>query len=162
MAAHVSSVHEKDALSWYATHFPSASLKGGPDTLRCLFSLMIGLGMMESSGEYLTGRDRNSRKTPTSLSAEAGLFQQSWDSHGASPLLAKLLKRGGVDCLLEGFQESASEKEIERVIIGSGDGAKLQLPCKKCPMFAVEAARIRLRDLRTHWGALHRRNFETE
>jgi len=44
----------------------------------------MGLGMRESSGRYCEGRDRNANNV-TSDTAEAGLFQMSWDIHGVKP-----------------------------------------------------------------------------
>ena len=53
-------------------------------------SLLLGLGMRESSGNYSEGRDMSASNV-TGDTAEAGLFQQSWNSHSASPHIAQLL-----------------------------------------------------------------------
>ena len=71
-----------DALSWYSQRFNGVNYdntKDGVDTLRHLFVLLTGLGMRESSGRYLEGRDTSADNTASST-AEAGLFQQSYDS----------------------------------------------------------------------------------
>ena len=43
---------------------------------------------------------------------------------------------------------------------GSGDGAAFQALCKSCPAFAVEAAAVGLRTIRTHWGPINRQEAE--
>jgi hypothetical protein len=64
-----------DALSWYNSNFKGIGLtnEGGPDTLRDLYLLALGLGMRESSGQYCEGRDTSATNTD-SATAEAGLF----------------------------------------------------------------------------------------
>src|SRR5262245_53679342 len=74
MAKAVTSNLTKDALAWYKDEFEAAGMKNdqpGPDTLRHLFVLMIGLGMRESSGRYCEGLDRSAENT-TAEKAEAG------------------------------------------------------------------------------------------
>jgi len=60
--------------------------RGGVDVLRHLFVLLTGLGMRESSGHYGEGRDASATNT-SAYTAEAGLFQVSYNSHHASLLL---------------------------------------------------------------------------
>ena len=61
--------------------------RGGAETLRHLFMLMMGLGRRESSGRYCEGYDREPNRDPlTSESAEAGLFQMSWNGRSMSAL----------------------------------------------------------------------------
>jgi peptidoglycan hydrolase-like protein with peptidoglycan-binding domain len=74
-----------DALAWFG--FPGGDR---PALLRQLFVLLYGLGMRESSGNCFEGRDQSANNV-TADTAEAGLFQQSWDSRSASPELPKLL-----------------------------------------------------------------------
>ena len=62
------------------------------DTLRHLFVLLTGLDMRESSGRCCEGRDLSASNT-TADTAEAGLFQQSWNSRFASPELPKLVSQ---------------------------------------------------------------------
>jgi hypothetical protein len=54
----------------------------------------------------------------------------------------------------EGVTRSPSPNE------GSGEGAAFQALCKSCPAFAVEAAAVGLRTIRTHWGPITRREAE--
>src|SRR6266849_5811835 len=83
---------ERDALAWYSEIFGAAGMNNdiaGVDTLRHLFVLLIGLGMRESSGKHCEGRDRSASNT-TAETAEAGLFQTSFNARSASPLLPQL------------------------------------------------------------------------
>ncbi len=82
--------------------------KAGVDTLRHSYTLLIGLGMMESSGKYCEGRDVSECFT-TADTAEAGLFQTSYGAHIHSPSLGDLFKtyKDGdkSQCLLDVFQD---------------------------------------------------------
>lgn len=146
----------RDALAWYGIH-----VGPGVDTLRKTFVLLTGLGMRESSGNPFTGRDR-SAKNVAADTAEAGLFQQSWNSRTASPDLPKLFAQymAHPDGFLPIFREGnvAHPRELENY--GSGDGAAFQRLAKSCPAFAVEAAAVGLRTVRTHWGPIDRREAE--
>ena len=143
-----------DALAYYG-------LAAGdrPDMLRRLFTLLYGLGMRESSGNCFEGRDRSASNVSADT-AEAGLFQQSWNSRVASPELPKLFAAysakpdGFLSIFREGLSGSASSNA------GSGDGAAFQALCKSCPAFAVEAAAVGLRTIRRHWGPINRREAE--
>lgn len=78
-----------DALVAYQREFANAGMQNaaaGVDTLRHAYTLLIGLGMMESSGRYCEGRDV-SECFATADSAEAGLFQTSFGAHVHSPAL---------------------------------------------------------------------------
>src|SRR6516165_1943153 len=92
MAAANSGDDTRDALSWYNSRFQPKAMdngKAGADTLRHLFVLLFGLGMRESSGRYCEGRDRSARNISAD-SAEAGLFQMSWDAHTADAEILQL------------------------------------------------------------------------
>src|SRR6516162_11857014 len=99
-----------DALAWYDPIFVAVGMSNdaaGADTLRHLFVLLIGLGMRESSGKYCEGRDRSASNT-TAETAEAGLFQTSFNARTASPLLPTIFAAysenpsGFVDAFKEG------------------------------------------------------------
>lgn len=131
--------------------------------LQQLFVLLIGLGMRESSGNYCEGRDLSAHNT-TADTAEAGLFQMSWDIHGASPLFEQLMKlyQGansdyGLDHV---FHEGVHVTERQLECYGAGVGYDFQLLAKSKPAFAVEAAAIGLRNRRTHWGPINRKEVE--
>jgi len=153
-----------DALAWYDPIFAAAGMSNdtaGSDTLRHLFVLLIGLGMRESSGKYCEGRDRSASNT-TAETAEAGLFQTSFNARAASPLLPTIFAAysenpsGFVDVFKEGVNCKAADLEN----FGSGDGEEFQRLSKACPAFAAEFAALGLRHLRTHWGPINRKGAE--
>ena len=165
MAKAVTSDAATDALKHYDGIFKQASMdnsKAGPDTLRHLFVLMLGLGMRESSGRYCEGRDRSAHNT-SAETAEAGLFQTSFNARHASPLLPKLFAMFSatptpsyIDLFKQGVRATAGDEEN----YGDGDGRDFQRLSKACPFFAVEFAAIGLRNIRQHWGPINRRAAE--
>lgn len=162
MAAQNSGNAARDALALYDPQFRAAGMDNsisGPATLRHLFVLLIGLGMRESSGKYNEGRDMSADNT-TADTAEAGLFQMSWNARSASSELPRLfaLYTKKPDGFLPIFQEGVKPKETP--IIGAGEGAAFQRLCKSCPAFAAEAAAIGLRVLCRHWGPIKRHEVE--
>jgi hypothetical protein len=164
MATASITANNSDALSWYRARFAAAAMSNaapGRDTLRHLFVLMIGLGMRESSGRYCAGRDTSEDNT-ASDTAEAGLFQMSWNAHSASPLIGQLFSRysSSSDGFLSIFQEDVACTHGDYANYGDGDGAAFQKLCKLCPAFAAEAAAAGLRVLRSHWGPINSRAAE--
>jgi len=158
-----------DALAWYASEFQQLGMRNnvsGPDTLRHLYTLMMGLGMRESSGKHCSGRDTSAANT-TSETAEAGLFQTSWNAHTSHPTFVQLFNeyagggasdnpqgflatfRNGVTCPTSSWQSH-----------GSGNGRKFQDMCKNLPAFAIETAALVLRNRRKHYGPINRREAE--
>jgi hypothetical protein len=155
---------DTDVLAWYGDKFAASGMRNdasGADTLRHLFVLLIGLGMRESSGRYCEGRDRAASNT-TAETAEAGLFQTSYNARTASPMLPKLVQlysanpSGFVEIFKQGVRCSA--KDLEN--FGSGAGQEFQRLTKACPAFAAEFASVGLRHIRTHWGPVNRREVE--
>ena len=155
---------DRDVLAWYADEFAAAGMRNdtaGPDTLRHLFVLLIGLGMRESSGKHCCGRDTSASNTDADT-AEAGLFQTSCNARNASPILPGIFAvyranpNGFVDIFEEGVQVSAADLEN----FGSGDGEEFQRLSKACPAFAVEFAAVGLRHIRKHWGPINRKEAE--
>jgi hypothetical protein len=123
---------------------------------------MLGLGMRESSGKHCEGRDRSAHNT-SAETAEAGLFQTSFNARHASPLMPKLFKDfmakptpSYKDIFKEGVR--CSEANLEN--FGEGDGKDFQKLSKECPFFAAEFAAIGLRNIRKHWGPINRRDAE--
>jgi hypothetical protein len=155
-----------DVLSWYAGIFAEAGMfnnAAGLDTLRHLFALMIGLGMRESSGQYCCGRDMSADNV-SSETAEAGLFQMSWNASSSSEEMQKLMDEyapcPSPQCLGEVFSEGVECSSSDWDCYGSGDGYRYQQMAKQCPIFAVHCAAIGLRNLRQHWGPVNRYEVE--
>ena len=152
-----------DALALYASTFSSLSMDvntAGVGPLRSLYTLGIGLGMRESSGKYCEGRDMSASNTSANT-AEAGMFQTSYDSVGASPELSKLYaeyKASPNNCFLDTFKENISCGSSS--IAGSGIGAEYQAFNKSCPAFAAEYAMVMLRVRRNHYGPINRKEAE--
>ena len=164
MAAASVAGNSADALTWYQARFSAVNMSNaapGADTLRHLFVLMIGLGMRESSGRYCEGRDTSAENTSADT-AEAGLFQMSWNANSASPLIGTLFTdySNEPDGYLSIFQEGVTATHNDLTNYGDGEGAAFQQLCKTCPAFAVEAAGVGLRVLRTHWGPIISRAAE--
>jgi hypothetical protein len=154
----------KDALTWYSETFQAAGMnndQAGADVLRHLFVLMIGLGMRESSGRYCEGRDRAASNFDADT-AEAGLFQTSYNARNSSPLLPQLFAhyKQNPYGFLEIFKEGVRCKSTDLENFGSGEGKEFQRLSKGCPAFAAEFAAIGLRNIRTHWGPINRRDVE--
>ena len=155
---------DQDALTWYASLFNDIGMENhsaGVNTLRHLFVLLIGLGMRESSGRHCEGRDRAAANV-TSDTAEAGLFQTSFNATHANGLLPQLFQRylrhpsGFVEIFKEGVACRPSDLEN----FGTGDGREFQRLSKECPAFAAEFAGIGLRHFRKHWGPINRKEVQ--
>ncbi|HEX8521111.1 MAG TPA: hypothetical protein VF669_02570 [Tepidisphaeraceae bacterium] len=165
MAKPMTTDESKDALKHYEEIFQQAGMdntKAGIDTLRHLFVLMLGLGMRESSGRYCEGRDRSAHNT-SAVTAEAGLFQTSFNARSANALMPKLFKvfmakptPSYIDIFKEGVR--CREKDLENY--GTGEGRDFQKLSKACPFFALQFAAIGLRNIRKHWGPINRREAE--
>lgn len=156
---------DTDALAWYADEFDALDMdnsESGINSLRHLFDLMIGLGMCETSGDHWCGRDHSAENTSPDT-AEAGLFQTSWNIKSASPDIPKLFNyywddpNGFVDVFSEGL--SPREQDLENYGHGA-QGTQYQFLAKICPAFAVMSTAIGLRTRRDHWGPLNRREVE--
>jgi hypothetical protein len=167
MAKAVTADASKDALKHYEEIFQQAGMdntRDGADTLRHLFVLMLGLGMRESSGKHCEGRDRSAQNT-SAETAEAGLFQTSWNARRASPLMPKLFanfKANPKPSYIDIFKEGVRCRESELENFGDGDGREFQILSKDCPFFAMEFAAIGLRNIRKHWGPINRRAAEVK
>lgn len=140
-----------DALSWYASNFAAASMSNdvaGVNTLRHVYTLLIGLGMRESSGQHCVGRDTTATNTSSSA-AEAGAWQTSYDSHTYSMELSKLFslyRTTPPACFLDQFKEGVTCSATDWENWGTGaDGLAFQKIEKECPSFAAEYAAMMLR-----------------
>jgi len=158
---------DKDVLAWYEQEFAKYDMavnRDGIDTLRHLWVLLYGLGMRESSGKYCCGRDMSASNVSADT-AEAGLFQMSWNAHNCSPEIERLFDEYSQE---GAFQQGAKEIFDEDVVCtnsdlscyGSGQGVNYQRLAKVAPQFAAEACAIGLRYLRQHWGPINRKEVE--
>jgi hypothetical protein len=159
---------DKDALHIYQKNFAALGMSNdvaGLDTLRHLYALMLGSGMRESSGRHCEGRDQSASNT-TSDTAEAGLFQTSWNAHSASdPEFSNLMAEYGnsankATCYLGVFDDGVSCSSSEWDCYGSGQGYEFQKLCKECPAFATETHGLTLRNLANHYGPITRKEVE--
>jgi hypothetical protein len=154
----------RDALAHYRKQFADAGMDNsasGPDTLRHLFVLLMGLGMRESSGRYCEGRDRSADNIDAH-NAEAGLFQTSFDAKSASPLLPRLFKQALANPkgFLDVFKEGVPRRDSDLKNFGTGPGRDFEQLSKDSPAFAAEFAAIMLRNNRKHYGPITRREAE--
>lgn len=155
----------KDAISWYNSNFNALGMsnaKSGIDTLRHLYVLLMGLGMRESSGQHCAGRDTSASNTSAGT-AEAGLFQTSWNAHSCSPYfgsLADQYTKNTPQGYMSVFAEGVSCSAGNWASLGSGAGFNFQVNCKFNPTFAAETAAITLRNLRQHYGPINRKEAE--
>lgn len=139
-----------DGLARYASRYRELGMDNsvaGATTLRHLYTLLLGLGMQESTGRYCLGRYMVDPFN-TADSAEAGPFQTSWGAHVHHPSLAPLFERYRLDasgCLLDVFSKEVSCKPREAKSWGDGDGADWQKLTKSCPAFATEYAAVVVR-----------------
>lgn len=139
-----------DALTWYEAKFAALGMSNataGVDTLRHAYTLMIGLGMRESSGQFCVGRDRSANFI-TADSAEAGLFQSSFGARTRHPTMSALFEKYKADqggCLLEIFKRGVSCPAEDAENFGTGEGNRWQQLTKTCPAFATEYAAVLIR-----------------
>ncbi|MDN2700854.1 hypothetical protein O0881_02465 [Janthinobacterium sp. SUN100] len=148
-----------DALAYYKDQFAAAGIATGEDpatTLRALFVLLIGLGMRESSGKHCEGRYVESA---TSNTAEAGLFQSSYDLmlHDDAASYGPIIERYAASTLLlDIFSDQVHCDPEAAKNVGTGiNGIAFQAHSKQCPAFAIEIAALGLRQRRGHWGPIN-------
>jgi hypothetical protein len=159
---------DKDALSWYKGEFDAAGMNNshdGPDTLRHLWVLVMGLGMRESSGQYCCGRDQSASNT-SSNTCEAGAWQTSYDAHGCSENFDTLYdafvaaEDDNPQSFVAEFSDGVSCSQSDWDCYGSGNGYVHQLMSKQQPAYAAGVCAITLRHLRQHYGPINRREVE--
>jgi len=156
----------KDALTHYKAEFAKLNMrndKAGLDTLRHLFTLLVGLGMRESTGNHWKGKDPGAANT-TADTCEAGLFQASWNLSTASNEIKKLFEEYRVDPngLRESFAIDVPIKADEVATYGTGLGTYYQWLAKYCPAFAVLMTGVGVRLRRAHWGPINRGDVTLE
>ena len=152
-----------DALAWFKPEFDALGMdnsEAGVDALRHVFVLLTGLGMRESSGRHCEGRDMAATNAD-GTTAEAGLFQVSYNSHSAHFLLDALFDqyKGSTD-FEDIFSDGVTCNTASWTNWGTGDGRDFQELIKTCPAFAVEYAALLLRKRRKHWGPINKKTAE--
>ncbi len=152
---------DKDALAWYEAEFAKLGVNNhtaGPDTLRHLFMMMMGLGMRESSGRYCEGRDMSASNV-ASDTCEAGLFQTSWNIRSGSPTIEPLIFDfwNNPNGFLPQFKEGITATANNLNSYGTGDGVRYQFLSRFAPLFHVMVTGTGMRVLRQHWGPINRR-----
>jgi len=161
-ASRAKTTGSEDVLNFYNSVFAAAKMTNnvaGPDTLRHMYTLLIGLGMRESSGEYCAGRDMSSGFSSAD-SAEAGPFQTSYGSRGRSDLLEPMFEsyqKNSAGCNLAVFKNGAKCTAGDSKNWGTGAGEQWQQLTKQCPAFAAEWAIVLLRvsgGSQGEWGPL--------
>jgi len=158
---------DKDVLAYYAPQFNDLKMwnhRDGLETLRHLWVLLYGLGMRESSGNHCEGRDMSADNV-TSDTAEAGLFQTSWNCHVAHEQMDVLFyeyqQHGAIEQgFMDIFHEGVECDDDDWANYGGGDGAKYQSMAKLLPAFACEFTAVGLRNARQHWGPIN--SYEVE
>jgi hypothetical protein len=159
---------DKDALHVYRANYTLLGMSNeadGIDTLRHLYALMLGSGMRESSGRHCEGRDLSADNVQSDT-AEAGLFQTSYNAHSASdPEFSDLMAEYSASankatCYLESFDDQVNCTDDEWDCYGSGVGYEFQKLTKECPAFAVETHGLTLRNLCNHYGPIVRKEVE--
>jgi hypothetical protein len=158
-----------DALAWFAKQFEALKMDNsvsGLETFRHVYTLLMGLGMRESTGRHCVGRDATANNI-ASNTAEAGAWQTSLDSQASNAELPKMFARtkiGDAGCFLDVFAEGVTCDADDWKNWGTGaDGLRFQELEKKCPGFAAEYAAVMLRangGSSGHYGPLRRREAE--
>lgn len=143
---------QTDALTWLKL----------PATSKALYTMIIGAGMRESSGKYCEGKDA-SASNATATTAEAGLFQTSYNAMSSSPELKALFNdyRNNKHNCIEDFKDPAIT--CTKAMLknwGTGDGLVFQELAKSCPVFAVQVKAITSRVIRKHYGPINRKEVE--
>lgn len=152
---------DTDALAWYASEFKALGMYNnvaGLEPLRHLFVMMIGLGPRESSAKYCEGRDLSADNVDAET-AEAGMFQTSWNINYADDAIEPLLEEfwDNPNGFLPEFKEGIVATKNNLDSYGSGAGARYQFLSRFCPLFHVMVTGVGMRTLRQHWGPINRR-----
>ncbi|MDP9108097.1 MAG: hypothetical protein M3N23_03380, partial [Pseudomonadota bacterium] len=158
----------RDALTRYALDSSDPIQR-----LRSLYTLGIGEGLRESSGNPTEGYD-TSAPSHTAENAESGLFQTSYDSRNYAGVSVDGISYAGarqwLDTLTAQYQNNPAlcryatflggQRDRNVPNIGSGPGAQFQAFSKDCPAFATEYAMVIFRLNRNHYGPIVRHEAE--
>jgi hypothetical protein len=126
--------------------------------------MMIGLGMRESSGDHWEGRDMSADNVEADT-AEAGLFQTSWNISNCSDTIPWLLNEywkdpnGFQPTFTRGLYPNAGQLDC----YGKGDGARYQFLARYSPAFHALVTGVGMRLLGGedgHWGHIRRHEVD--
>jgi hypothetical protein len=157
-----------DGLDQYPEAFEALGMTASAspaDMLRYSYTLLLGLGMEESSGRHCLGRWMQDPYSEHD-SAEAGIFQTSYGARRYHPSLEPLYRRYRADesgCMLAAFSPGISCPEEDARNWGEGEGVNWQALTKRCPAFATEYAVVVLRHgggARGEFGPMRRKTPE--
>lgn len=129
--------------------------------LRSTYAILLPHGLMESGGDYKEGVDQSNGSSYQSTTAEAGLFQTSYNVRGlmskeavkAIDSLEAEYKANKVACETNLFSLDLPSKS-HSPSIGSGTGLEFQKLIRSCPALAVEHASVTIRHNMRHYGPL--------
>ncbi len=141
---------KKDALAHYG-------LAKGPPRLESTFALVLGSAARESSWRWCVGKDPGASNTD-SETCEAGLYQTSYNSRSASPVLPALFaqyKASSDGCYAAEYKGKTTCSESNLKNWGTGEGVTFQKLSKECPGFATEYHAVMVRTRRTHYGPIN-------
>ena len=175
MSAPIGSVNT-DALAFYAQKDAKSIHAATPlDRLETDYALLLGLGMVESSGRtWIAAPYDKANPHPDASSAEAGLYQTSANSRNADPTLRGppalrrvIALRGLIasysarpsECRYDVFA-SGHDQPVTPPVGNAGADADFQQMTKQCPSFATEYAAVMLRVKRHHYGTINQRTAE--
>lgn len=127
------------------------------------YTLLMGLGMRESSGKHCTGRDMSAGWS-ASHTAETGLYQFSAQTLATDPELKEIYAKYKANpslCLLSTFSQGVRCSAGDAKTWGDGAmGREFQEFTKACPAFATEYGALLIRLLRKHFGPIGRKEVE--
>lgn len=131
-------------------------------TLPNVYTLMYGLGLREASGRWCCGRDMSAGWSESDT-AEAGIYQSSYNSSAFSPYLKTFFKTFNKECFLEDFKKGATCKSGDLKNWGNkAEGLAFQEKSKKCPSFATEYTALLLKETYRHHGPLVRKEVQIQ
>lgn len=147
----------KDALAYYGL-----KPKTSAERLQMTFSLVLGSAARESSWRWCVGKDPGAQNT-TAETCEAGLYQTSYNSRSASPVLPELFflaKETGIGCFAKEYKGTTTCSASNLKNWGTGEGVKFQELSKNCPGFATDYHAVMVRVNRKHYGPINTKKSE--
>jgi hypothetical protein len=155
-----------DVFDHYQTQLHAAGLitvgATAVERMRALFVILLGLGMRESSGGWDIGQDASAPENRTEERAEAGCWQQSWDSRSASRFIPMLLHANEPTRIDPLFFEQVHPRPGAWKNYGdpNSNGVLFQYDCKHFPSFAAQCAALCLRTDCEHFGPINTHKAE--